>query len=518
MRRNYLAINKTLSILLSLSVLSVLSLSACAPDHGKKTATKAEKGKGDIVIGAVYPKSEKGDQFIKGFNLAVDELNRRNGILGRKIRVIYRDDKLSVKQSKKIAREFAGNHNLVAVLGHNASEPAMSASIIYENNEIVYIAQRATSDHLTDHGFKFTFRAVTRMVVFAEKIVKFVKRDIETNVVDFAMVAATDEVEKQELVDKFEAEPEKNKSTLLVVEVVKDSVKEWTIVEEVVKDSIKKWTIAAFNNKEKFINKELNDNSNIELAIELKKEERDEDRIIELAASYLGLDPVKRVLVIAMNDGYGKELSNEFQRFAKEGGIEILGPITFNPWEKRIKESFLRHANNIKDQIFDDAYDPVFDVFDAIFIAASNPFAAKLIKVIRDLGVGGKIYSSEGIDGPELIEIAGDAAESVIFCTVAVPTGEKFEEFAKRFRKEYGIEPDGWAAITYDSVNLLAHCMNKVGTSVPRTVADIIHFIKDWDGVSGHYAFDGDGELLVERPLAIKTVRNGKFEYLTDIK
>ncbi len=399
MKKSSLATNNTLSILLWLSVLSILSLPACNPDHGKKTALKAAKGEGDIVIGAVYPESEYGDQFIKGFKLAVKEINDSGGILDRDIRAIYRDDKFSVKKSKKIAREFAKNHDLIAVLGHNASEPAISASIIYENNEIVYISQRATSDHLTEHGFKFIFRNVTKNVDFAQTIVKFVEHDISK----------------------------------------------------------------------------------------------------------------KSVLVIAINDAYGRDLSNEFQGLAKEAGIGIIGPITINPWEKDIKESFLRHANFIEEERFD-------DVFDSIFIAAANPFAAKLIKMIRELGVTGTIFGSEGFDSHDLIDIAGKAAESVIFCTVNRPNGEKYDKFAKNFRETYNMEPDGWAAITYDSVNLLAYCINKAGSSVPKIVADVMHFIQDWEGVTGLHTFDGSGELIVERPLDFKTVHNGKLEYLTDLE
>ncbi len=400
MRKKNRTTNKTLGIFLSLFLLSVFSLPACSPDHGKKTAMKAEKGEGDIVIGAVYPFSQKGAQFINGFNLAVDELNSRpDGVLGRKFKPIFRDDESSPKKSKEIAVEFARNHDLVAVLGHNTSVPAISASIVYENSQIVFITQRATSDHLTEHGFKFVFRNMTENSIFAQKIVDYVKRDAKN----------------------------------------------------------------------------------------------------------------KKILVLAMNDSYGKDLSTMFQAFAKDAGIVIVGPITFNPWETKIKESFLRYANFIEETKFD-------DVFNSIFVAASNPFASKVIKVLRDLNVTGNIYSSEGLDDHELIEIAGDDAENVIFCTVKTPSGPKYEEFAARYRYKYGMEPDGWAAATYDSVHLLAYCMEKAGTTVPKTVAEVMHFMQDWPGVTGMHTFNSAGELLTEKPLAFKTVHEKELVFIEDIE
>ena len=87
------------------------------------------------------------------------------------------------------------------------------------------------------------------------------------------MMSAIDEPDKQKKINKFKAE--KSKRTVLIVDV--DT------------GTSKVWTIAIFNDEGEFVNKELTDVGNNELAIELNKEENDKDRIIKLATSYLGL-------------------------------------------------------------------------------------------------------------------------------------------------------------------------------------------------------------------------------------
>ena len=62
-------------------------------------------------------------------------------------------------------------------------------------------------------------------------------------------------------------------------------------------DVPKVWMIAMFNDAGEFVKKELVNDANIELAIELNKKELDKDRIIKLAIPYLGLNLKKSKLL-----------------------------------------------------------------------------------------------------------------------------------------------------------------------------------------------------------------------------
>ncbi len=115
------------------------------------------------------------------------------------------------------------------------------------------------------------------------------------------MMSACDEPGKQKLIDKFKAKQKKNTHLVLILDVITDTPKVWTIT--------------ILDEKEGFISKELNYSENEELAIELRKKETDENRIIELAKSYLGFTQTKQY-----NVG-----ENELYRLLKLAkGVEIV--------------------------------------------------------------------------------------------------------------------------------------------------------------------------------------------------
>lgn len=141
-------------------VISILLLgSACQSyeESALEREVRAAAG-GDIVIGVVWPTSIQGAAFINGVELAVEELRGENGILGRNIRTVVRDDENSTDIAHIIATEFAADPEMVAVIGHRTSNTAIRSSITYEYNRMVFISPAATSLLLTRHGFSSVFR------------------------------------------------------------------------------------------------------------------------------------------------------------------------------------------------------------------------------------------------------------------------------------------------------------------------------------------------------------------------
>ena len=132
-------------------------------DTTKERIKNAEKNRGDIFIGAAAPwkkVTNKGDLNYFGIELAVDEFNSNGGILGRKIKIVKKDDEASVNRGIDIAQEFANNINITAVIGHAYSFISIPASVIYEYNKIVMISPASSSPKLTQRNFKYIFRVI----------------------------------------------------------------------------------------------------------------------------------------------------------------------------------------------------------------------------------------------------------------------------------------------------------------------------------------------------------------------
>lgn len=132
-------------------------------------ASTGKHKKQPIVIGVPWTAYEKGS-FIDGVKLAVEEVNKKGGVLdGVPLEIVVNDSesdffKRGLSEGVRrdvilnIARSYAKNPNLIAVLGHSSSETSVMASVVYQNSGIIFLAPNARYGKLTGHNFTYTFR------------------------------------------------------------------------------------------------------------------------------------------------------------------------------------------------------------------------------------------------------------------------------------------------------------------------------------------------------------------------
>jgi len=125
----------------------------------QQRAERAEKAKGDIVVAIVWQTQRREDLFEKGIGMAVEEINRRGGVLGRRLRAL-RYNVSTGEKALQLAKKLSRNPDIVAVIGHGDSDEAIPASIVYEESGLLFISPGATSPLLTSHGFQYVFRNI----------------------------------------------------------------------------------------------------------------------------------------------------------------------------------------------------------------------------------------------------------------------------------------------------------------------------------------------------------------------
>lgn len=81
--------------------------------------------------------AEYGAIWKKGFDLALDEINGKGGIKGRKLQLLYEDSQADPKQTVPIAQKFVSDSRVLAELGDFSSPASMAASPIYQRNKLV---------------------------------------------------------------------------------------------------------------------------------------------------------------------------------------------------------------------------------------------------------------------------------------------------------------------------------------------------------------------------------------------
>ncbi len=106
-----------------------------------------------------------GEQMRRGAQMAVDDINAKGGVMGRKLKLEVGDDACDPRQAVAVANQLA-SRKVVFVAGHFCSSSSIPASQVYNEAGILQISPASTNPALTDQaaqkGWKNVFRACGR--------------------------------------------------------------------------------------------------------------------------------------------------------------------------------------------------------------------------------------------------------------------------------------------------------------------------------------------------------------------
>ncbi len=107
----------------------------------------------DIKIGVSGPftggSSSMGVSMRDGVRLAIDEINKKGGVLGRKLVAVERDDEAKNERGVQIAQELINKEKVVATVGFINTGVALASQRFYEEAKIPVMNNVATGSILT---------------------------------------------------------------------------------------------------------------------------------------------------------------------------------------------------------------------------------------------------------------------------------------------------------------------------------------------------------------------------------
>jgi branched-chain amino acid transport system substrate-binding protein len=135
-------------------VLAVLAtaalLGACAKSGGDAAAAAT------IKVGEFASLTGKeatfGQSSHKGTQLAIEELNAGGGVLGKKIELVYEDNRSTPGESATIAKKLITRDKVVALLGEVASGRSLEVAPIAQASQIPMISPSSTNPKVTQTG------------------------------------------------------------------------------------------------------------------------------------------------------------------------------------------------------------------------------------------------------------------------------------------------------------------------------------------------------------------------------
>ena len=99
------------------------------------------------------------DPYRNGWQLAVEEINARGGVLGKKLEIIARDDGGNPANAVKIFEELVSREQVALMAGGFLSNIGLALADIAKQKKVLYVAGEPLSDEMVwEKGNRYTFR------------------------------------------------------------------------------------------------------------------------------------------------------------------------------------------------------------------------------------------------------------------------------------------------------------------------------------------------------------------------
>lgn len=153
----------------------------------------------------------------------------------------------------------------------------------------------------------------------------------------------------------------------------------------------------------------------------------------------------------------------------------------------------------------------------ALFLPGYYGDAGNFMKQAKQKGLTIPFIGTDGWDSPDLLKIAGDAANGHYFSTHYSPQEARPEvqSFVKAFKAKYNVEPDSLSAMGYDAARTLFDAMDRSASLDGKTLAAAINSTKDFKGVTGSITIDANRN--AQKKAVILQVSGKDYKYISDI-
>ncbi|MGC1872661.1 MAG: ABC transporter substrate-binding protein [Acidobacteriaceae bacterium] len=208
---------------------------------------------------------------------------------------------------------------------------------------------------------------------------------------------------------------------------------------------------------------------------------------------------LKRVGILQVNNRYGRAGKDIFFETARRIGHQPIVEVWFAP----DATDFSAQLETLK-----------ASGIDGLVIWGNASQAGQILKQMRAMGMQQPVFASSRECYPQVIKIAGPAAEGLVMISAIDPnrSDPAWQQFQQRFRERFHTEPDAYAAYAYDGMNMLIAAIQAAGPNRGKIMDALRQYeMKSYTGVSGKAFFDYTLNNIA--PVTFARVRNGQLEY-----
>ena len=211
---------------------------------------------------------------------------------------------------------------------------------------------------------------------------------------------------------------------------------------------------------------------------------------------------VKSVAVIDDSTAYGQGLADAFAATAKAAGVKVVA----------------REHTTDKDTDFRAILTSIKGRKpDLVMFGGIDPQAGPMVRQMASLGIKAKFMGGDGMQTPNFIKLAGDAAEGALASTPGLPMTQMpgGKDFLAKYKAKFNADVELYAPMGYDAVMVFVDAMKRAGSTDPAKFLPEVGKT-NYQGVIGPIAFDEKGDLK-NGPITVYVVKGGKWEPLETV-
>ena len=147
----------------------------------------------------------------------------------------------------------------------------------------------------------------------------------------------------------------------------------------------------------------------------------------------------------------------------------------------------------------------------AVFLLAEAKTAGVILKQAKELGIKTQFFGIQSLQNQDLISIAGEATNSIIYTYSFDPQSDdpRIKAFVEKYKAKYNEPPTSYVAEGYDALDLIVKSVNECKEINTNCMKTRLSEVKDYPGILGGLTFDKNGDVYY--PYFIKTVKKGQF-------
>jgi branched-chain amino acid transport system substrate-binding protein len=128
-----------------------------------------------VITALSGPDAVHGEAHVRGFAIALDEINAQGGVLGKPVRLVTYDDEGKPEAAVGAARKLLDQDRVLVVIGPSSGETASAIEPVIERGEVALVVPSATGDGAAPRVSPWVFRLCAGQSDYASAILDMVK-------------------------------------------------------------------------------------------------------------------------------------------------------------------------------------------------------------------------------------------------------------------------------------------------------------------------------------------------------